>query len=131
RHYRRHSEGTPTMANSRTDRSLRGVKTLNAGVKKTSNHDSGAGKVQTTDATVTPVLSIPTLSNVAYRVRVGITGRKTDSSKVAGHDLEGVFINSAGVLTQQGATATLFSQATEAAWAAAFAVSGTQIVVTV
>jgi hypothetical protein len=110
---------------------MRGVKVLNAGVKKTSNHDSGAGKVQTTDATVTPVLSIQTSSNVAYRVRVGITGRKIDSSKVAGYDIEGVFINNAGVLTQQGATTTLFNQATDGAWAVGFAISGTQIVVTV
>lgn len=120
------------MANPRTDRSGRGMKFLVGGIDKTSNHDSGAGKVQTTDGTANVVLlALQTKQNVGYTIKARITGRKTDSSKVGGYEIQGAFINNAGALSQQGATSTPFNQATDGAWSVAFAISGTQVQVVV
>lgn len=123
------------MSIARLDRSNRGVKVLVAGIDKTQFHDSGAygGKnpLQTVDATLTTLLTIPTRNNVTWHIKVRITGRKTDNSKSGGYEIIALFNNNAGVLSQVGATIQVFNQATDAAWTVAFAISGTNILVQV
>jgi hypothetical protein len=96
---------------------------------------SVSGAVNTTDATVTTVGTIPTTSNTTLLVDCNIVGRRTGGSSGSAGDGAGYLVravakNVAGVVTIIGQATTVIGES-QAAWDAVAAVSGTDIVLRV
>ena len=72
--------------------------------------DFYTNSVQTTDATVTTIQTIPTVSGDAIQVIADVIGLKSDNSAHAGFRAIAVYRNSSGSLSLQGAVNYLFKQ---------------------
>lgn len=94
-----------------------------------------SGSVNTTDATVTTVATIPAASNTSVLVDCSIVGRRTGGSAGAagdgaGYNVRAVAKNVAGTLTIIGQATTVIGES-QAGWDAVAAVSGTNILLRV
>lgn len=91
--------------------------------------------VQTTDATVSNILSVATASSNNYTIRAFVTAIQTAGSGTVGHgagyEVVATFRNIAGALTQIGTTTTLYTHEDNAGWNCGIVVSGTNIIVQV
>lgn len=89
-------------------------------------------RVATTDATVTTLHSVATVSNNSYIVEAKVLARRTGgsggtASDTAGYKIIGVFKNNAGTLTQVGTTTIEHTSEDQAGWNCTFDTSGTTI----
>jgi len=89
-------------------------------------------RVATTDATVTTLHSVSTVSNNSYIVEAKVLARRTGgsagtASDTAGYKIIGVFKNNAGTLTQVGTTTIEHTSEDQAGWNCTFDTSGTTI----
>ena len=82
-------------------------------------------EVQTTDATVTTLLSQAIPSNVTYQVVANVVGNRSTSAEGASYLLMATVRNDAGTLAQVGATTVIASHEDVAGWDATIDVSGT------
>lgn len=83
--------------------------------------------VQTTDATVTTCGSVTLEDTSVYKIEAEILGRETDGSNRAMYHLEGLFYREGGVAVQQGATISLVTIESDAAWACVFDVNSNDV----
>jgi hypothetical protein len=85
-------------------------------------------RISTTDATITTIANIALLDAGVYHIGWAVSGVKSDGTDRASYELLGTFYRTAaGNATQQGATTVIHSIESNAAWAAAFAVTGSTV----
>lgn len=85
--------------------------------------------IQTTDATVTDIITFQTRPSKAYFLEASVVAlNATDLTQAAGYRVYAAFrTDAAGVLTQVGATAAAATIEDNAAWSATVDASGTTI----
>lgn len=88
-------------------------------------------KVSTTDTTATTIATLAVLTDEVHTIEAFVTGIKDDESQAAGYVIAGTFRNAAGTITQVGTTTAVHTVEDDASWAAAFTVSGTNVLVQV
>lgn len=97
--------------------------------------DIGSGKpyatgvVQTADATVTPVMTVPVPSGVTWLVRVGVAGRRTTDGAAGAYLIGATVKNVAGAVTVVGQTNVAVGEdaGIAAAWSVDLAASGSSV----
>lgn len=97
-----------------------------------SSSSSGVRQVQTTDATVTTIATIPTSSDRGYVVRAMVVGtRVTGTNETGAYEVICTFENDAGTLTQVSTDTQPHVKEDTAAWDVTINPSGTNILVQV
>lgn len=90
------------------------------------------GGVETTDATVTTLVSVVIPTDTTVQIDAWAQGRRTGGTGGAtgdsgGYEDRGVFKNIAGVVTQVGTTDHSMDKEDQATWNSDFAISGTSV----
>ena len=94
--------------------------------------DGTVNTVTTTDATVTTIATIAILDNTVVLIKVGITGRRTDSADRAGYLRNAVvFREAAGSATLQGTVDTPLTRESAVGWNVTISASGNNVIITV
>ncbi len=94
------------------------------------------GRLATTDATQTTLLTLPLLADYTYLIEVRVFARRTGGASGtaqdgAGYVLRGCYKTVAGVATLIGAGNADFTAESQAGWDATLAVSGNAVLVRV
>lgn len=90
-----------------------------------------SGKVQTTDATQTTLMTHTPDDNTAVILEVLVVGRRSAGGEAAGFTVAGIFRRTGSVTTQVGSTTVIVHGRDDAAWTVTFTVSGAGINVAV
>lgn len=96
---------------------------------------STEAKIETTDATVTTLITLPLEDNASYQIVAQVVGRRTGGvSGTAGDSASylrvGTFFRvGAGVATQVGATGAVYTAESQAGWDCTMAVTGSDVLV--
>jgi len=109
-----------------------GVTTVGVGTKNDGKVTSDSVEVQTTDATVTTIATIPLLDENLYQIGAEINGDESDGTDRITAEIKGSFFRTAaGSATQQGSTDLIHRERTIGTWNVTFAVSGNNVLVQV
>jgi hypothetical protein len=122
------------LNNNKRFENVAAVISVAAGVSDVSIDGKLTNEVQTTDATVTTVLTIPVASGEEVKLLAHTVGHQTSTGDTASLGNAAAFKNIAGTLTQVGTTQVLhvaMANAGAALWTQTFSVSGTDVLVRV
>jgi len=96
-----------------------GASTIGAGAVYGGGRVSSVVTVQTTDTTITPIISLAVIEDETWLVKVHVIGQEdsTPSTNRAAYYLEGLFYRvDGGGLTQQGSTSVVIEEESDATW---------------
>lgn len=94
------------------------------------------GRVETTDATVTTILTLATIADSVKSISVRVVARRTagaggTAGDVAGYSRIATFKNIAGTVTQVGTTTDDHTAEDQSGWDVTFSISGTNVLIQV
>jgi len=93
--------------------------------------DNPATRLQTTSATITTAITIPTATNRGYQVWVQAIGFEKAGALGGGYIRCGTFTNDAGTVNQVGTTTDIATHEDDVDWEVSISISGTNILVRV